>query len=73
MRSAINNVERDASTNGETATAVDVETQFETAALPLKGHLSGWGAPFADIEDAAVREMVAIMGEHWRRGTPLDA
>ena len=44
-----------------------VDMQFEPAVLLLKMHLSGWGAPFSDMEDEAIREIAAIMGERWRR------
>lgn len=69
---SIKDVRPEAYANGEVASAVDVEAQFKTAVARLKMHLLGWGAPFADIEDAAVREITAILGEHWRRRTEAN-
>lgn len=73
MQPAITDVEPDACANGEMASVVGVEAKFETAVVGLKRHLSGWGAPFAGIEDAAVREIAAILREHWRRRIDSNA
>lgn len=73
MHASIKDVQPEAYANGEVASAVDLEAQFETAVARLKMHLSGWGAPFADFEDAAVRELAAILREHWRRRIASNA
>lgn len=61
MRSAITDVGPAACANREMASVVGNEVQFDTAVLRLKRHLSGWGAPFADIEDETVREIAVIL------------
>lgn len=72
MQPSITDAEPGACTNGEITTDAAVETQFETAVLRLKA-LPGWDAPFADLEDTAVRKITAILRENWRREKDWDA
>lgn len=66
MQPAMRDVQLETSVNGEMETAVGVEARFETGVARLRMHLSGWGAPFADMGHAAVREIAAILVEYWR-------
>ncbi|KQV28180.1 hypothetical protein ASC97_07515 [Rhizobium sp. Root1203] len=72
MRFPITDAPPDACTNSDTATGKGNDVAFESAELRLKEHLSGWGAPFADIGDKTVRGIAVILKEHWRRGTASD-
>jgi hypothetical protein len=66
MRSSITHAQPDACANSDTATGKGNYVAFSSAELQLKDHLSGWGAPFAHMDDKTVREIAVVLKEHWR-------
>lgn len=71
MRSLITHDQTEVCANSAPTTEGD-NVAFACAELRLKEHFSGWGAPFADIDDNTVREIAAVLKEHWRRVTASD-
>lgn len=61
MRSLITHYQTDACANSDTPTTEGDNVAIACAELRLKEHLSGWGAPFADIDDNTVREIAAVL------------